>query len=59
MIVFVLQQAILGIYADMIDIIAKYDNIMPSIHLPVQSGNDEVLKLMGRRYSKGKLFEAI
>ena len=38
--------------ADMIDIIAKYDNIMPSIHLPVQSGNDDVLQLMGRRYSK-------
>ena len=35
---------------DMIDIIAKYDNIMPSIHLPVQSGNDDVLQLMGRRY---------
>ena len=48
--------------ADMIDIIAKYDNIMPSIHLPVQSGNDDVLQLMGRRYSKEsylKLFDMI
>lgn len=35
----------------MIDIIAKYDNIMPFIHLPVQSGDDEMLKIMGRRYS--------
>ena len=35
----------------MIDVIAKYDNIMPSIHLPVQSGSDRVLKLMGRRYN--------
>mgnify|MGYP001121878881 FL=1 len=35
----------------MIDVIAKYDNIMPSIHLPMQSGNDDVLKLMGRRYT--------
>jgi tRNA-2-methylthio-N6-dimethylallyladenosine synthase len=34
----------------MIDVIAKYDNIMKCIHLPVQSGNDEILKLMGRRY---------
>ena len=25
---------------------------MPSIHLPVQSGNNEILKLMGRRYTK-------
>ena len=35
----------------MIDIIAKYDNIMNFIHLPVQSGNDNVLKKMGRRYT--------
>ncbi len=36
----------------MIEIIAKYDNIMKCIHLPVQSGSTEVLKLMGRRYSR-------
>lgn len=36
---------------EMIDVIAKYDNIMPFIHLPVQSGNDEILKIMGRRYT--------
>lgn len=36
---------------EMIDVIAKYDNIMPFIHLPVQSGNDEVLRLMGRKYN--------
>ncbi len=36
----------------MIDIIAKYDNIMKCIHLPVQSGSSEVLKLMGRRYTR-------
>ncbi len=35
----------------MIDVIAKYDNIMKFIHLPVQSGNDEILRLMGRRYN--------
>ena len=35
----------------MIDIIAKYDNIMNFIHLPVQSGNDEILRKMGRRYT--------
>ena len=38
----------------MIDIIAKYDNIMPYIHLPLQSGSDRILKLMGRRYTKEK-----
>ncbi len=37
---------------DMIDVIAKYDNIMKYIHLPVQSGSDEILRLMGRRYNK-------
>ena len=36
----------------MIDVIAKYDNIMPYIHLPLQSGSDKILKLMGRRYTK-------
>lgn len=36
---------------DMIEVIAKYDNIMKAIHLPLQSGNDEVLKIMGRRYT--------
>ena len=37
---------------EMIEIIAKYENIMPNIHLPVQSGNTEILKKMGRRYTK-------
>ena len=37
---------------DMIKIIAKYDNIMPYIHLPLQSGSNEILKKMGRRYTK-------
>lgn len=37
---------------DMIETISKYDNIMPYIHLPLQSGSDKILKLMGRRYTK-------
>lgn len=37
---------------EMIDIIAKRDNIMPYIHLPLQSGSSRILKLMGRRYTK-------
>ena len=36
----------------MIDVIAKYPNIMKFIHLPVQSGNDEILRKMGRRYNR-------
>lgn len=39
---------------EMIDVIAKYDNIMPYIHLPLQSGSDRILKLMGRRYTKSE-----
>ncbi len=37
---------------EMIDVISKYDNIMPFIHLPVQSGNSDILKIMGRRYTR-------
>lgn len=36
----------------MIDVIAKYPNIMKFIHLPVQSGSNEILRKMGRRYSR-------
>lgn len=36
---------------EMIEMIAKYKNIMPFIHLPVQSGDDDMLKIMGRRYT--------
>ena len=35
----------------MIDVIAKYDNLMPFIHLPVQSGDNDVLVKMNRRYT--------
>ena len=38
--------------SDLIDVIAKYDNIMKYIHLPVQSGSNEILRLMGRRYTR-------
>ena len=37
---------------EMIDVISQFDNIMPYIHLPIQSGSDRILKLMGRRYTK-------
>ena len=37
---------------DMIKVIAKYDNVMPYIHLPLQSGSSNILKKMGRRYTK-------
>ncbi len=34
-----------------IDAMQKYPNIMPSLHLPVQSGNDEILRRMARGYT--------
>jgi len=37
---------------DMLEVISKYDNIMPYIHLPLQSGSSRILKKMGRRYTK-------
>ena len=37
---------------EMINVIAEHKNIMPYIHLPLQSGSSKILKLMGRRYTK-------
>jgi len=34
----------------LLEVMAKYDNICKSIHLPVQSGSDRILKLMNRHY---------
>ncbi len=42
---------------EMINVIKKYDNIMPYIHLPIQSGSNRILKLMGRRYTKEEYLE--
>lgn len=47
---------------EMVETISKYPNIMPAIHLPVQSGNNEVLKRMARGYDVDtylKLFNKI
>ncbi len=37
---------------DVIDTIAKHDNICKYIHLPVQSGSSNILQAMNRKYSR-------
>jgi tRNA-2-methylthio-N6-dimethylallyladenosine synthase len=37
---------------DVLEIMAKYENICPYIHLPVQSGHTDVLARMNRGYSR-------
>jgi tRNA-2-methylthio-N6-dimethylallyladenosine synthase len=37
---------------DVLQVIAKYDNICNYVHLPVQSGNSRILELMNRGYSR-------
>ncbi len=44
---------------DVIDVIASEDKILKEIHLPAQSGNNRILKLMNRRYTREKYLEII
>ena len=44
---------------DVLEIMAKYENICPYIHLPVQSGNTDVLYRMNRGYSREWYMERI
>ena len=42
-----------------IEAMALGGNIMPHLHLPVQSGNNEVLRRMNRKYTKEAYLEKI
>jgi tRNA-2-methylthio-N6-dimethylallyladenosine synthase len=44
---------------DVIDIIAKHNNICKNIHLPVQSGSSKILKLMNRGYDRERYLSLI
>lgn len=36
----------------LLEVIARYDNLCNQIHLPLQSGNDRVLRKMNRKYTR-------
>ena len=42
---------------DTIKVMGKYPNIMPHLHLPVQSGSNPILKAMNRKYTKEEYLE--
>jgi len=44
---------------DVLEVMAKYENICKYIHLPVQSGNSEILEKMNRGYSREWYLERI
>ena len=44
---------------DVIEVMAKYDNICKYIHLPVQSGSNRILKAMNRQHTREEYFELI
>ena len=44
---------------DLIQVLSEGKNLMPFIHLPVQSGSNSVLKAMNRKYTKEHYLELI
>ncbi len=44
---------------DVIETMARYDNICKYIHLPVQSGSNKILKAMNRQHTREEYFELI
>ena len=44
---------------DVIDAIAECDKVCKLIHLPLQSGNTEILRIMNRRYTKEQFLELV
>ena len=44
---------------EIVDVMKKHNNIMPFIHLPLQSGDDRILKLMNRKYNSKQYLDLI
>ncbi|MGE4561176.1 MAG: tRNA (N(6)-L-threonylcarbamoyladenosine(37)-C(2))-methylthiotransferase MtaB [Desulfobulbus sp.] len=43
----------------LLDLINQYPNFMPHLHIPLQSGDDQVLARMNRRYTRDRFAEMI
>ncbi|WP_203362381.1 tRNA (N6-isopentenyl adenosine(37)-C2)-methylthiotransferase MiaB [Bacillus sp. REN10] len=43
----------------LIEVLAKKGNLMDHIHLPVQSGSSEILKIMARKYNREQFLELV
>jgi len=43
----------------LIDVLSLRGNLMPAIHLPVQSGSDRILKAMNRKYTKDQYLDLV
>ncbi len=44
---------------ELIDILGKYKNIEPHMHLPLQSGSNDILKKMRRRHTRERYLEIV
>ncbi|ENH96671.1 (dimethylallyl)adenosine tRNA methylthiotransferase [Gracilibacillus halophilus YIM-C55.5] len=43
----------------LIDVLSKHDNLLDHIHLPVQSGSSDILRVMARRYTREQYLELV
>lgn len=44
---------------ELVDVFCKYPNIMPHLHLPLQSGSERILKKMGRQYDREAFLKTV
>ena len=44
---------------ELIDVMAESRHILPQFHLPVQSGNNEILKMMNRHYTREQYLDRV
>lgn len=45
--------------SELVDLLAKYKNFCPHLHLPLQSGHDEILRAMNRPYTTADYAEVL